>query len=79
MSKAYRLLKATTVILFIAVFVLTFIYLPTGGELYADSGKIKVFIDAGHGGRDPGATRFELKEKDANIDIALRLKNNFLL
>ena len=75
MSKIFRLIKASAVFLFIAVFVLTFIYLPTGGEIYADSGKIKVFIDAGHGGRDPGATRFELKEKDANLDIALRLKN----
>ena len=75
MSKVYRLIKASAVFLFIAVFVLTFIYLPTGGELYADSGKIKVFIDAGHGGRDPGAVRFDLREKDANIDIAIRLKN----
>ena len=75
MSKIFKLIKASAVFLFIAVFVLTFTYLPTGGELYADSGKIKVFIDAGHGGRDPGAVRFELREKDANIDIAIRLKN----
>jgi N-acetylmuramoyl-L-alanine amidase/PKD repeat protein len=75
MGKIFKLIKASAVFLFISIFVLTFIYLPTGGELYADSGQIKVFIDAGHGGKDPGATRFELKEKDANIDIALRLKN----
>ncbi len=75
MSKIFRFIKASAVFLFIAVFVLTFIYLPTGGEIYADSGKIKVFIDAGHGGRDPGATRFDLKEKEPNLDIALRLKS----
>jgi len=75
MTKIYRFIKASAVFLFIAVFVLTFIYLPTGGELYADAGKIKVFIDAGHGGRDPGATRFDLKEKEPNLDIAIRLKN----
>ncbi len=75
MIKIFRYLKASVVFLFIAVFILTFIYLPTGGELYADAGKIKVFIDAGHGGRDPGATRFDLKEKEPNLDIALRLKS----
>jgi len=35
----------------------------------------KVVIDAGHGGRDPGAIgRSGLKEKDVNLDIAKRLK-----
>jgi len=30
----------------------------------------RIFLSAGHGGKDPGATAYELKEKDINlIDI----------
>jgi len=32
-----------------------------------------VVIDAGHGGEEPGAVNGNLKEKDINLDIALRL------
>lgn len=32
-----------------------------------------VVIDAGHGGKDPGATGLGLKEKDVNLDIAKRV------
>ena len=35
---------------------------------------IKVMIDAGHGGKDPGAMGNGLKEKDVVLDIAQRLK-----
>ena len=73
MIKVIRAIKTSAVFLFIAIFILAFVYIPTVGELYADSGKIKVFIDAGHGGRDPGASRFDLRESDANIDIAISL------
>jgi N-acetylmuramoyl-L-alanine amidase/PKD repeat protein len=75
MKKIYKLLKATAVFLSVIAFCLTFIYIPAGGNLYAAGGKIKVYIDAGHGGMDPGAVRFGLNEKDANLDIALRLKS----
>jgi len=74
MNKIFKLIKVSAVSLFIAAFVLTFTFIPVGGQIFAGTA-VKVFIDAGHGGRDPGATRFELKEKDANLDIALRLKN----
>ena len=32
-----------------------------------------IVIDPGHGGADPGAQNSELKEKDVNLDISLRL------
>lgn len=34
-----------------------------------------IVIDAGHGGQDPGAQHGGVKEKDINLDIALRLKS----
>lgn len=34
-----------------------------------------IVIDPGHGGKDPGAMGFKLKEKDIALDIALRLRN----
>ena len=36
-----------------------------------DSKKIKVVIDPGHGGRDPGAQRFGLNEKDVALNVSL--------
>ena len=33
-----------------------------------------IVIDPGHGGRDPGAVGFGLKEKDITLDIARRMK-----
>jgi len=36
----------------------------------------KIIIDPGHGGKDPGAVnkKLKIKEKDINLDVALRLK-----
>ncbi|GGM37504.1 sporulation-specific N-acetylmuramoyl-L-alanine amidase [Paraliobacillus quinghaiensis] len=34
---------------------------------------VKIFIDPGHGGNDPGATAYGLNEKDINLNIALKL------
>jgi len=45
-------------------------------ELYRSSLKNKlIVIDPGHGGTDPGAVVGNVKEKDLNLDIAIRLKN----
>lgn len=33
-----------------------------------------IYIDPGHGGRDPGATYKELKESDINLQIAIQLQ-----
>jgi len=35
---------------------------------------MKIFIDPGHGGTDPGAVGSGLKESDINLDTALRLE-----
>src|SRR5699024_3046023 len=35
----------------------------------------KVFIDAGHGGNDPGASGYGLKEKDLTLAIARQMKD----
>src|SRR5690625_2887937 len=35
---------------------------------------IKIYIDAGHGGNDPGAVGNGLREKDLTLDIAKRIK-----
>ncbi|MDD3628640.1 MAG: N-acetylmuramoyl-L-alanine amidase, partial [Actinomycetota bacterium] len=75
MEKIKKSLKLVTVFITVIAFCLTFIYIPADNSLYAASAKIKVCIDAGHGGSDPGAVRFGLNEKDANLDIALRLKS----
>ena len=37
----------------------------------------RIVIDAGHGGKDPGASYYSLYEKDITLDIALELKKLF--
>lgn len=36
---------------------------------------MKLFLDPGHGGSDPGAVSNGLNEKDVNLDIALRIRS----
>lgn len=43
------------------------------GMAYPDEDKFVVVIDPGHGGRDPGAVRGKIKEKDINLGVALAL------
>jgi len=75
MNRVVKILKLSVIFLFIIIFSLAIICLPVAGKIYAQSGKIVVYIDAGHGGRDPGAVRFGLQEKEPNLEIALRLKS----
>ena len=71
--------KKITVSVFTIIIILTFCMLtfftPFDGKLFAASPKIKVFLDAGHGGRDTGAIGFGFYEKTANLDITLRVKS----
>ncbi|MFE5278811.1 N-acetylmuramoyl-L-alanine amidase, partial [Bacillus cereus] len=39
---------------------------------------VKVFIDAGHGGSDPGAVGNGLREKDLTLTIAKRIESLLL-
>ena len=36
---------------------------------------VKIFIDPGHGGKDPGAVGFGLKEKDLTLKISLKIRD----
>lgn len=38
----------------------------------------KVFLSAGHGGKDPGAVAYGLKEKDINLQIMLACQNELV-
>ncbi|NDV46785.1 N-acetylmuramoyl-L-alanine amidase [Paludibacter sp. 221] len=45
------------------------------GNLFAQNTPFTVVIDAGHGGRDPGALGAISQEKKINLDVALKLGN----
>jgi N-acetylmuramoyl-L-alanine amidase len=42
-------------------------------SILAQTEKFKVVLDAGHGGKDPGAIRYGLKEKDIALDVTLKV------
>ena len=56
---------------FLLYFVIIFAAVPAWGQNSAKA--FKVVIDAGHGGNDPGCIGITLKEKDVNLDVALRV------
>ena len=66
-------LKIFISFLIIITFILLSLFTPYGGKLFAGN-NIIVFLDAGHGGGDTCAIGFGFYEKDANLDIALRVK-----
>ncbi|MDY0394949.1 N-acetylmuramoyl-L-alanine amidase [Virgibacillus halophilus] len=41
----------------------------------AEAAAVRIFIDPGHGGSDPGASANGLKEKDVTLDIALKTRD----
>lgn len=45
------------------------------GVMLSAANKFVVVIDAGHGGRDPGAVRGKIQEKSINLGVALALGN----
>ena len=62
------------VFLYFLVFLLVFSYLNI--RVDAEEDKNVVFIDPWHGGLDGGCNFKDLVEKDINLKIALKLKNN---
>lgn len=60
--------------LFFLIFIASFLILP---DIQAQNGKkiTSVVIDAGHGGKDPGAIGKKSKEKDVTLKIALKTGN----
>jgi N-acetylmuramoyl-L-alanine amidase len=57
----------------ILAFGLLFLFQPVSGTREGPYRLRKVVIDAGHGGRDPGAVGRRSKEKDIVLDISLKL------
>jgi N-acetylmuramoyl-L-alanine amidase len=50
------------------------LFLISSTAFYAQTkSKFKVVLDAGHGGKDPGAMYYGLKEKDIALDVTLRV------
>ncbi|HEY4662928.1 MAG TPA: PKD domain-containing protein [Candidatus Humimicrobiaceae bacterium] len=74
MGKTIKIIKLAAICFVVFVFSFSLVILPAVKDLSAAGNGIKVFIDAGHGGKDPGAVANGLNEKDANIAIANRLK-----
>ncbi len=75
MTISKKIIKLSLPVLIILTFCMLTVLSPFGGKLFAESPKIKVFMDAGHGGKDTGAIGFGFYEKTANLDIALRVKS----
>lgn len=74
MNRKLILLTGLTVFLIISIGVSSFL-LKTGITPVVASKRIPVIvIDAGHGGRDPGAVTGRIYEKHINLDVAKRLK-----
>ena len=64
--------------LFLTLFIVHFFYFSNAQN--TNLGVKKIVIDAGHGGKDPGASgtgRYSITEKDVVLDIALMLGNYF--
>ncbi|MCL9770292.1 N-acetylmuramoyl-L-alanine amidase [Flavobacterium sp. HXWNR69] len=54
------------------LFIFIFIFCVTTGFSQNNS-KFKVVLDAGHGGKDPGAVKNGVQEKDVVLDVVLKL------
>ena len=60
--------KKNTKYLFLLVLLFTFAF-----GFSQNNAKFKVVLDAGHGGKDPGAVKNGVKEKDIALDVVLKI------
>jgi len=74
MERLLKIFKFIGIFLVVLAFCLSLLTFPAVKNLSAAGNGIKVFIDPGHGGKDPGAVWNGLQEKDATLAIALKLK-----
>lgn len=63
---------AKTSVLYISLFLFILIALP---DTWAERKTFTVVIDAGHGGKDPGARGTSINEKTINLAVALKVGN----
>lgn len=59
----------------LSYYLLVLTMLGLASTVQAQKGQFTVVIDAGHGGKDPGATGYGYKEKDIALAVALKLGN----
>jgi N-acetylmuramoyl-L-alanine amidase len=60
-------------ILFLVIIAFGFRFHPGPGYLFSAPEKMRVIIDAGHGGMDPGSNAYDVKEKDLTLPIANKI------
>lgn len=62
------------VLLFFILMVLSLGFIDAKSKEYPLLGKV-IYIDPGHGGRDPGAVYRDIREDDINLQISLKLRD----
>ena len=60
--------------LFLLIILMLFLIIPVKGSELKLIGKV-IYIDPGHGGMDPGCVYKDIYEKDINLKIALKLRD----
>lgn len=68
-----RLIKLTLLFLLLLIIILTIFNVNANSLTFPLIGKI-IYLDAGHGGIDNGATVSKVNEKDINLEIVFKLK-----
>jgi N-acetylmuramoyl-L-alanine amidase len=74
-SRQINNISLNSFITLVLILLFSFIYSPVKSQKNASAGLSTVIIDAGHGGKDPGAVVGRACEKDIVLDIALKLGN----
>ena len=73
MIKIKRLIKLTLLLLLLLIIIISIFNVNASNLTFPLLGKT-IYLDAGHGGVDNGATVNNVKEKDLNLQIVYKLK-----